>query len=202
MGFTALFTVEYITRLLWVRRPLVYARSFYGVVDLLAVLPSFISLFTAANYVMAIRILRLLRVFRVLKLAHFLQETETLMDALRASRRKVMVFVFAVLALVTVMGTLMYLVEGEARVQQHPAQHLLGDRNADHGGLRRHHAPDESGTLPRQLHHDHGLRDHRGADGNFLTRAATGRPGPERARLPEVRDDGVGCGGALLPAVC
>lgn len=113
-GFTALFAVEYIARLLCVRRPLVYARSFYGLVDLVAVLPSFISLFTAANYVMAIRILRLLRVFRVLKLAHFLQETETLVDALRASRRKVLVFVFAVLALVTVMGTLMYLVEGEA----------------------------------------------------------------------------------------
>ncbi len=112
--FTGLFTVEYTARLLCVRRPLVYARSFFGVVDLVAVLPSFISLFTAANYVMAIRILRLLRVFRVLKLAHFLEETETLLDALRSSRRKVSVFVFAVVALATVMGTLMYLVEGEA----------------------------------------------------------------------------------------
>ncbi|MEO7166725.1 MAG: ion transporter [Spartobacteria bacterium] len=112
--FTGLFTVEYIARLLCVRRRREYAWSFYGVVDLLAILPSYINLFTAANYVMVIRVVRLLRVFRVLKLAHFLDETETLVDALRASERKVLVFVFAVLALVTVMGTLMYLVEGEA----------------------------------------------------------------------------------------
>jgi len=111
--FTALFTAEYFARLLCVRRPLVYARSFLGLVDLLAVLPSFISLFTGANYVLAVRVLRLLRVFRVLKLAHFLRESEMLTAALLASRRKVMVFVFAVLALATVMGTLMYVVEGE-----------------------------------------------------------------------------------------
>lgn len=111
--FTALFTVEYIARLLCVRRPRHYAWSFYGAVDLLAILPSFIGLFTSANYVMVVRILRLLRVFRVLKLAHFLQETETLVLALRASRRKVLVFLFAVLTLVTIVGTMMYLIEGE-----------------------------------------------------------------------------------------
>ena len=112
--FTILFTIEYIARLLCVRRPLQYAWSFYGVVDLLAILPSFINLFTSANYVMVIRVLRLLRVFRVLKLAHFLEESDTLITALRASRRKIMVFIFTVLALVLVMGTLMYLIEGEA----------------------------------------------------------------------------------------
>jgi voltage-gated potassium channel len=112
--FTALFTVEYILRLLCVRRPMHYAWSFYGVIDLLAIVPSFISLFTSANYVMIIRILRLLRIFRILKLAHFLQETDTLVLALRASQRKVLVFLFAVVTVVTVMGTVMYLVEGEA----------------------------------------------------------------------------------------
>ena len=112
--FTVLFTLEYIARLLCVRRPWQYAWSFYGVVDLLAILPSYINLFTSANYVMVIRVLRLLRVFRVLKLAHFLEESDTLVTALRASRRKIMVFIFTVLAVVLVMGTLMYLIEGEA----------------------------------------------------------------------------------------
>ena len=111
--FTALFTLEYIARLLCVRRPRNYALSFYGVVDLIAILPSYISLFTAANYVMVVRILRLLRVFRVLKLAHFLAETDTLVTALQASRRKIMVFIFTVVTVVVVMGTLMYLIEGE-----------------------------------------------------------------------------------------
>lgn len=112
--FTILFTIEYFARLLCVRRPSGYAWSFYGLVDLVAILPSYISLFTAANYVLVIRVLRLLRIFRVLKLAQFLDETETLVEALRASRRKIMVFVFAVVALVTIMGTLMYIVEDDA----------------------------------------------------------------------------------------
>ena len=111
--FTWLFTIEYFARLACVRRPLQYAWSFYGIVDLLAVLPSFISLFTAANYVMVIRVLRLLRIFRILKLAHFLEETETLVEALRASRRKILVFIFAVVTLVIILGTAMYLIEGE-----------------------------------------------------------------------------------------
>jgi len=112
--FTGLFTVEYIARLCSVRRPRQYALSFYGIVDLVAILPSFINLFTSANYVMVIRVLRLLRVFRILKLAHFLEETDTLVTALRASRRKIMVFIFTVLAVVMVMGTFMYLIEGES----------------------------------------------------------------------------------------
>jgi voltage-gated potassium channel len=111
--FTGLFTIEYIARLLCVRRAWRYAVSFYGIIDLLAILPSYINLFTSANYVMVIRVLRLLRVFRVLKLAHFLEETDTLVTALRASRRKIMVFIFTVLAVVIVTGTLMYLIEGE-----------------------------------------------------------------------------------------
>jgi voltage-gated potassium channel len=113
--FTILFTLEYIARLLCVRRPWDYARSFYGIIDLLAILPSYINLFTAANYVMVIRILRLLRVFRVLKLAHFLEESDTLVRALRASQRKIMVFIFTVLTVVVILGTLMYLIEGEER---------------------------------------------------------------------------------------
>ena len=111
--FTIVFTIEYFARLLAVRRPWQYASSFYGIIDLVAILPSFINLFTSANYVMVIRVLRLLRVFRVLKLAHFLEESDTLITALRASRRKILVFIFTVTAIVMVMGTLMYLIEGE-----------------------------------------------------------------------------------------
>lgn len=112
--FTILFTIEYVLRLLCVRRPLRYARSFFGVIDLLAILPSYIDLLVpGGHFLLAIRILRVLRIFRVLKLAHYLSEANYLLDALIASRRKVTVFFGTVLALVVVMGSIMYVVEGE-----------------------------------------------------------------------------------------
>ena len=198
--FTGLFTVEYILRLLCVRRPLQYAWSFYGFIDLIAILPSYINLFTSANYVMVIRIVRLLRVFRVLKLAHFLQETETLIAALRASSRKIVVFLFSVLALATIMGTVMYLVEGEAeRLHQHPAQRLLGDRHSHHRRLRRHHAAHHARPVHRQPHHDHGLRHHRRADRNFLARTAGRGQSAGSARLRQMRHHGIRRRRALLP---
>ena len=110
---TILFTLEYAARLLCVRRPLDYLWSFYGIIDLFAFLPSYIGLFIrTANSLMMIRVLRLLRVFRILKLAEFMEESETLMRALYASRRKIAVFISTVLAVVLIMGTIMYLVEG------------------------------------------------------------------------------------------
>jgi voltage-gated potassium channel len=112
--FTLLFSVEYVARLLCVRRPLRYVWSFYGIIDLFAFLPSYINLFIpTANYLMTVRVLRLLRVFRILKLAEFMQESDILMTALYASRRKIAVFISVVLAVVLIMGTVMYLVEGE-----------------------------------------------------------------------------------------
>lgn len=112
--FTILFSLEYIARLLCVRRPLRYALSFYGIIDLFAFLPTYVGLFIpAANYLTTIRVLRLLRIFRVLKLAEFMRESETLRTALYASRRKIAVFLSFVLAVVLIMGTVMYLVEGE-----------------------------------------------------------------------------------------
>ena len=111
--FTILFSIEYIARLLCVRRPLRYVWSLYGIIDLFAFLPSYINLFIpTANYLLTIRVLRLLRVFRILKLSEFMQESNTLMTALYASRRKIAVFISTVLAIVLIMGTLMYLVEG------------------------------------------------------------------------------------------
>ena len=111
--FTVLFTAEYLLRLWIVRQPLRYALSFYGVVDLLSILPTYISLFVpGAEVLLSVRILRALRVFRVLKLANYLDEADQLNRALTASRRKIFVFIFVVLTLVTVMGSMMYLIEG------------------------------------------------------------------------------------------
>ena len=113
-GFTALFTLEYVLRLLVVKKPWHYARSFFGLVDLLAILPTFIGLIIpGSSSLRIIRILRVLRVFRVLKLVGFIAEAKQLQNALRASRRRIIVFLSAVLALVTILGTLMYLVEDE-----------------------------------------------------------------------------------------
>jgi voltage-gated potassium channel len=112
--FTIIFTVEYILRLVCVRRPLLYATSFFGVIDLLAILPSYLELaLSGANvkYLLVVRVLRVLRIFRVLKLAKYLQEANYLLDALHASRRKVFVFFYSVIVLVTIIGSLMYLIE-------------------------------------------------------------------------------------------
>lgn len=112
-AFTALFTVEYVLRLFSVRRPSSYALSFFGVVDLLAVLPTYLSLLIpGGQYLIVIRILRVLRVFRVLKLAHYMGEAQVLIQALRQSRFKITVFLFTVMTVVVVVGALLYLIEG------------------------------------------------------------------------------------------
>ncbi len=112
-AFTLLFTVEYLLRLMCVTRPVRYARSFFGIVDLLAILPTYVSVLVPGTQALAvIRTLRILRVFRVLKLANYVRESETMVRALAASRRKIEVFVSAVLMLVVIFGSLMYLIEG------------------------------------------------------------------------------------------
>lgn len=111
--FTILFTVEYVLRLLSIRRPLAYATSFFGIVDLLAIIPTYVSLFVAGTQsLLVIRALRLLRVFRVLKLAHYVGEAQLLSRALWASLRKITIFLGVVLTLVLVLGASMYLIEG------------------------------------------------------------------------------------------
>ena len=112
---TVLFTIEYLLRLYCVRRPARYARSFFGLVDLLAILPTYVSvIIPGAQSLLVIRALRLLRVFRVLKLAHFVGEASELTAALRGSARKIIVFLGAVLTIVIIVGSMMYLIEGEA----------------------------------------------------------------------------------------
>ena len=113
--FTLLFTAEYLLRLLCVGRPLKYATSFFGVVDLLAVTPTYISLILpGTHYLLVIRVLRILRIFRILKLVQYLSEAQMLMEAMRASIRKITVFLFAVSNMVIIFGSLMYVIEGEA----------------------------------------------------------------------------------------
>ncbi|GBU15401.1 ion transporter [Polaromonas sp.] len=111
--FTLLFTLEYIARLVCVRKPLRYARSFFGVIDLIAVLPTYLALFVPGVHALVdVRVLRLLRIFRIFKLTAYVTEYQSLGRALAASRRKILVFLLAVLMVVLIMGTVMYVVEG------------------------------------------------------------------------------------------
>ena len=112
--FTVLFTVEYALRLLAVKRPSAYALSFFGVVDLLAILPTYLSLFLfGTQALVVVRAIRLLRIFRVLKLGNYLDESQVISKSLTASRRKISVFLFAIAMIVMIIGAVMSLVEGE-----------------------------------------------------------------------------------------
>ena len=114
-GFTLLFTLEYVLRLWVVRRPARYARSFFGLVDLFAILPTYVALLLpGARFLLVIRILRVLRIFRVLKLVHFIGEGQVLARAMVASRHKIAVFLVTVLTAVTILGSLLYIIEGAA----------------------------------------------------------------------------------------
>jgi voltage-gated potassium channel len=111
--FTVIFTLEYAVRIIIVRNKFKYIFSFYGIIDLLAILPTYISLFFAGyQYLLVIRILRLLRIFRILKLYRFIGASSFLVESLKDSRHKIAVFLSAVMAIVVVMGAAMYLIEG------------------------------------------------------------------------------------------
>ncbi|MFM8331131.1 MAG: ion transporter [Candidatus Methylumidiphilus sp.] len=111
--FTALFTAEYLLRIFCIRKPLRYIFSFYGMIDLLSILPSYASLFMpGTHYLLVIRILRVLRIFRVLKLVRFINQSNLLLNALQASRLKILLFLFTISTLLVVFGATMYLIEG------------------------------------------------------------------------------------------
>jgi len=113
--FTILFTIEYFSRIISVDRPIKYITSFFGIVDLLAILPTYLSLLLpGTQYLLVIRILRVLRIFRILKLATYVGEGRVLLQALRASRRKITIFLFTVMTVVVITGSAMYLIEGAA----------------------------------------------------------------------------------------
>ncbi len=115
VGFSSLFSLEYLLRLLCTERPLVYARSFFGIVDFLASIPPLLGLgAVGSKYFTVIRILRLMRVFRILKLGLYIREADRLKEALLASRRKIFIFLLMMVNLVVLIGALMYVIEGEA----------------------------------------------------------------------------------------
>ena len=110
---TILFTIEYVLRIITVNKPIKYITSFYGVIDLLSTIPKYLSLFFAGTHALvALRALRLLRIFRILKLARYLGASNQLASAIKASRAKISVFLFAVLIASVIFGTIMYMVEG------------------------------------------------------------------------------------------
>ena len=112
--FTILFTLEYFARIICVGKPIRYVLSFYGIVDFLSIVPTYLSLvFPPAHYLIDIRTIRLLRVFRILKLARHIRAAQVLRAALVASRAKITVFLVAVMIIVVIAGTLMYLIEGK-----------------------------------------------------------------------------------------
>ncbi|HNQ12249.1 MAG TPA: ion transporter [Bacteroidia bacterium] len=111
--FTVFFTIEYILRLITANRAFNYARSFYGIVDLLSIIPTYLSLFiTGAQSLLILRMLRLMRIFRIFKLIRYVQEARALVEALKASLYKISVFMGFMLALVSIMGACMYIIEG------------------------------------------------------------------------------------------
>lgn len=110
---TIIFTIEYFLRLYCVKRPWQYAKSFFGIIDLLAILPAYLYFFVPGLHeLVVIRMLRLLRIFRILKLSRYVGESQVLMTALYASRRKIGIFLFVVFNIVVILGTLMHVVEG------------------------------------------------------------------------------------------
>jgi len=110
---TIIFTVEYLLRIWISPKPLKYILSFWGLIDFLSILPTYLSLFIVGyHYLLIVRIFRLLRVFRIMKLARFSSESQVLLDALKASMHKISIFLLAVVSIVTFMGTIMYVVEG------------------------------------------------------------------------------------------
>ena len=113
--FTILFTIEYFLRIYCIKRPFLYTKSFFGIIDLLSILPTYISIILpASRYLSVIRILSVLRIFRILKLILYIGEANLLLDALISSRRKITVFLFFIFTMVTIIGSIMYLIEGEA----------------------------------------------------------------------------------------
>ena len=112
---TVIFTIEYILRIISIRKPKKYIFSFYGVIDFISTIPTYLTLFAGGyNFLLAVRALRLLRIFRILKISRYVGEANKLTVALKQSRAKILVFLFAVFLITIIAGTVMYIVEGEA----------------------------------------------------------------------------------------
>ena len=114
INFTILFTIEYLLRIYCVRHPLGYIFSFYGIIDLLAIIPTYLSLLLPGTEVLSvIKVLRVLRIFRILKLVQYIKEIEYLVKAMVGSKKKIIVFLFMIMNIVIILGSIMYIIEGE-----------------------------------------------------------------------------------------
>lgn len=112
IGFTVIFSIEYILRLIAVKTPIQYVKSFYGIIDLLAILPTYLAIiFPSLHFLLVIRALRLLRIFRIFKMVHFLNESLFLVNALWNARRKILVFFFSVILITIIAGSFMFVIE-------------------------------------------------------------------------------------------
>ena len=166
--FTILFTAEYLLRLVCVGRPLLYAVSFFGIVDLMAIVPTYLSLLFPGSYhhhLLVIRLLRVLRIFRVLKLVQYLGEANLLIQVLRSSHRKITVFLFTVLTLVVILGLAHVRHRRRTgRVYEHTQKYLLGDRDPHHRRLWRHIAKNKYRSGIGGRGDDPGIQYHRDPD--------------------------------------
>ena len=163
---TAIFTIEYLLRIASVQKPLKYIFSFYGLIDLIALLPTYLGIFMFSDSISSIktiRTIRLLRVFRILKLIRYVKEANTLKQALLASRQRIIVFLLAVLSVATIMGTLIYIIED-------PKEHLLGYCYLNHGWLWGHCPSNSVGSIFCIHHNDSWLRNYCGSDRNHFCR--------------------------------
>ncbi len=189
--FTGLFTVEYVLRLICAGKAMRYALSFFGIVDFLAISPTYLSvLLPGAQSLIVIRALRLLRVFRVMKLVHFVGEARILRAALRASTRKVIVFLGTVLTLMLIVGALMYLIEGEEHGFTNIPESIYWTIVTMTTGAR----PD-----PGLDGDDHGIWDHRGAYRHRDGRAGgCSQAADQYTGVPRVRRRRTRCGCGVL----
>ncbi|MNG71765.1 Ion transport protein [compost metagenome] len=179
--FTVIFTIEYLLRLWSTPRDQHYARSFFGVVDLLTVLPMYIIWFyphMTVEFVMLLRVVRILRVLRVLKLLRYMSEMGMIWRSIKLARHKLAMFFGFVAVVLCVFGGLMYAIEGGERGLYQPGGlRLLGGSDADHRGIRRYCSPYPVGAVTDFGTYPAGLFNHRGADrhsdGLYVAGAAT-----------------------------
>ena len=202
--FTLLFTAEYAARLAVVERPVRYARSFFGLVDLVSILPTYLSLILpGAQSLLVIRGLRLLRIFRVFKLARFLGEQNLLMTSLRLGSTKIYVFLATVLILDLILGTAMYVIEGAKSgftsipIAMYWA--IVTTTTVGYGDIAPVTAGGQGDRLDRNAAR---LQHHRGADRHRDRRDHRRRPPPaEHTHLPALHERGAPARGALLPGL-
>ena len=189
--FTIAFTIEYALRIWTSADRKRYIFSFFGLVDLLSILPTYLTLIPGledAHFAIVLRILRLLRMFRVLKMARHLSEAHSILRALKASVAKITVFLFAVVSLAMIMGTAMYLIEGQKeRLHLDPRRCLLGDRHRHDRRVRRHHPSHPARAVLRRPHDDRWIRDSRRPDRDRRGRDLQRDPDRPRHPLPIVR---------------